>query len=137
MRAASNAKIFHVRTRPRSLAFVPAILLFTLLPAHLVLASKTKADEQAGAILFRDTGCAHCHGVGGIGGKKAPSLVGIRADKNWPPPKITSQILNGGQKMPPFGDSLTDPQIAQLVAYVRAKKRPIPPPLPAQNPPGQ
>ena len=73
MRAASNAKIFHVRTRPRSLAFFPAILLFTLLPAHLVLASKTKADEQAGAILFRDTGCAHCHGVGGIGGKKPPA----------------------------------------------------------------
>jgi len=37
--------------------------------------------------------------------------------------------------MPPFGDSLTDEQIAQLVAYLRAKNRPVPPPAPA--PPGQ
>ncbi|MGA2219746.1 MAG: cytochrome c, partial [Terracidiphilus sp.] len=50
-------------------------------------------------------------------------------DKAWPPANITKQILNGGQKMPPFGDSLTDTEIAQLVAYLRAKKRPIPPPL--------
>jgi mono/diheme cytochrome c family protein len=110
-------------------------VLFALLPAHPLFASNTKADEQAGAILFRDKGCTFCHGVGGIGGKKAPSLVDIRTDKNWPPDKITSQILNGGQKMPPFGDSLTDPQIAQLVAYLRAKNRPVPPPVPAQTVP--
>jgi mono/diheme cytochrome c family protein len=96
------------------------------------LASSTKADEQAGAVLFRDKGCAFCHGVGGIGSKKAPSLVDIRKDKSWPPAKMTTQILNGGQKMPPFSDSLTDPQIAQLVAYLRAKNRPVPPP--AQQP---
>jgi mono/diheme cytochrome c family protein len=126
-----------VRTRPNSLVFFPAILLFALLPAHPVRASNTKADERAGAILFRDKGCTFCHGVGGIGGKKAPSLVGIRTDKDWPAAKITSQILNGGQKMPPFGDSLTDPQIAQLVAYLRAKNRPVPPPVPAPKPPDQ
>jgi len=30
--------------------------------------------------------------------------------------------------MPPFSDSLTDPEIAQVVAYLRAKHRPAPPP---------
>ncbi|MGD0890916.1 MAG: cytochrome c [Terracidiphilus sp.] len=121
-----------MRIRPNSLAQFPAILLFALLSARPVLASSTKADEQAGAVLFRDKGCAFCHGVGGIGSKKAPSLVDIRKDKSWPPAKMTTQILNGGQKMPPFSDSLTDPQIAQLVAYLRAKNRPVPPP--AQQP---
>jgi mono/diheme cytochrome c family protein len=73
--------------------------------------------------------------VGGVGGKKAPALTNLRKDKAWPPAKISTQILNGGQKMPPFSDSLTDGQIAQLVAYLRAKNRPIPPPTPQPPPP--
>ena len=91
-----------------------------------------KAAEQAGAILFRDKGCAHCHGVGGIGTKKGPSLVDLRKNKLWTPPQITNQILNGGEKMPPFSDSVTDEEAAQLVAYLRAKNRPVPPPAPEQ-----
>ncbi|MGO9337957.1 MAG: c-type cytochrome [Terracidiphilus sp.] len=104
-------------------------------PAHALLSSKEKAAEQAGALLFRDKGCAYCHGAGGSGGKKGPDLSGLRTDKLWPPDKITHQILNGGQKMPPFADSLTDAEIAQLVAYLRAKQRPIPPPLATPPPP--
>jgi mono/diheme cytochrome c family protein len=107
-----------------------ALVFFTVVPVPNLFASNTKADEQAGAVLFRDKGCAHCHGVGGIGTKKAPSLVDLRKNKLWTPAKITDQILNGGQKMPPFGDSVTDQEIAQMVAYLRAKHRPVPPPAP-------
>jgi mono/diheme cytochrome c family protein len=104
-------------------------------PGHA--ASKSEADAKSGALLFRDKGCAHCHGAGGVGTKKAPSLVKIREDKTWPPDKITEQILDGGDKMPPFRDSLSDQEIAQVVAYLRAKHRPVPPPLPegAEPPP--
>lgn len=89
--------------------------------------AKAKADEVAGAVLFRDQGCAHCHGVGGAGGKKGPDLTGLPKDKEWTPEKMTKQILNGGQKMPPFSDALTDAQISQLVSYLKAKHRPEPP----------
>jgi mono/diheme cytochrome c family protein len=92
--------------------------------------SGTKTAEEAGAILFRDKGCTHCHGVDGIGTKKAPSLVDLRKNKQWTPAQIANQILNGGQKMPPFNDSVTDQEAAQLVAYLRAKHRPVPPPAP-------
>ncbi|MGB7546638.1 MAG: cytochrome c [Terracidiphilus sp.] len=126
-----NAKIRFV-TAPfrRSLSLLAALLLASMVPvpARALWGAKNHADEKAGAVLFRDKGCAHCHGVGGIGGKKAPSLVGIRKDKLWTPAKMTGQILNGGKKMPPFADSLTDQEIAQLVAYLRAKHRPVPPP---------
>jgi mono/diheme cytochrome c family protein len=91
--------------------------------------SDSDADAHAGAVLFRDKGCAHCHGDGGVGTLKAPSLADIRKDKDWPPEKMTDHILNGGQKMPPFRDSLNDDEIAQLVAYLRAKSKPVPPPL--------
>jgi mono/diheme cytochrome c family protein len=129
-----NARILSVTARTQQLfRSVAALLLGCMvsLPAHALFGAKQKAAEKAGAILFRDKGCVHCHGDGGIGGKKAPSLTGLRKDKAWPPDKITHQILNGGQKMPPFSDSLTDPEVAQIVAYLRAKHKPVPPPAPA------
>jgi mono/diheme cytochrome c family protein len=110
------------------LALLPTLLLFAALPASALHSAKARADEEAGALLFQEKGCAHCHGPGGSGGKKGPDLANLRKDKLWTPAKITNQILNGGQKMPAFSDSLTDPEIAQLVAYLRAKHRPAPPP---------
>lgn len=107
-------------------SFIIAVLSIALFQP---LSGQTnQADEVAGAVLFRDKGCAHCHGEGGTGTTKGPSLDAIRADKQWTPEKITQQILNGGKKMPPFADSLSDPEIAQIVAYLRAKNRPVPPP---------
>jgi mono/diheme cytochrome c family protein len=108
-----------------------SLLLSSSLP---VAAANSKAAEQAGAILFRDKGCAYCHGATGAGGKKGPDLSGIRTDKLWPPDKIATQIRDGGQKMPPFADSVTDAEIADLVAYLRAKHRPVPAPSEESSP---
>jgi nicotinate dehydrogenase subunit B len=111
-------------------AFSLAVIAILSTAAHALSGSSTKTAEEAGAVLFRDKGCPFCHGTGGEGTKKAPSLIDLRKDKDWPPDKITNQILNGGQKMPPFRDSLTDDEIAQLVSYLRARHRPEPPPPP-------
>jgi mono/diheme cytochrome c family protein len=111
--------------RPILLAIV--LTVFALVPIA-TRAADTKGNEMAGAVLFRDKGCVHCHGVGGIGTQKGPSLVGLRKSKLWTAAKMTDQILNGGQKMPPFADSVTDPEVAQIVAYLRAKQRPVPSP---------
>jgi mono/diheme cytochrome c family protein len=121
----------YVISRLNCLALVSAILLLTAIPAHAAHGGKAKADELTGSLLFQSKGCTHCHGADGSGGKKGPDLTKLRKNKLWPPAKITNQILNGGKKMPPFGDSLTDPEIAQVVAYLRAKHRPIPPPASA------
>jgi mono/diheme cytochrome c family protein len=112
-------------------ALIVALCFFAAASAR---AANTAADEKAGAALFRDKGCAYCHGAGGVGGKKAPALTDVRKNKLLTPARITDQITNGGQKMPPFGDSLTDQEIAQLVAYLRAKHRPDPPPVAAPAP---
>ena len=131
-----NAKIFIVMSNSRPIfPFVAALWVVCMapLPAHALFGSKKKAVEKAGAILFRDKGCAHCHGVAGIGGAKAPALTHIRKDKVWTPAKMSDQILNGGKKMPPFADSLTDEEVAQIVAYLRAQHKPAPPP--GQEPP--
>jgi mono/diheme cytochrome c family protein len=104
------------------------IPIFLVLAATAAFAADNKDAAKAGAILFRDKGCTYCHGIDLQGTKKAPALANIRADKAWPPEKITDQILNGGKKMPPFRDSLSDDEIQQLVEYLRAKDRPIPSP---------
>jgi mono/diheme cytochrome c family protein len=110
-----------------------SLLLLAGLPIQPALAADSKSDELAGSVLYRDKGCTHCHGAHGEGTLKAPALVNIRKNKMWTPDKMTQQILNGGQKMPPFADSLTDPEVAQIVAFLRAKKWPQPPAPPAST----
>jgi mono/diheme cytochrome c family protein len=118
-------------------ALIIAVLLFAADGPRALAASKTEADAKAGAALFVDKGCTFCHGVGGAGTSKAPSLVDLRKDKAWPADKIKNQILNGGQKMPPFADSLTDQEVSQLIAYLLAKHRPAPPAAASANPASQ
>jgi len=96
------------------------------IPAAQALGSK--AAEQAGATLFRNKGCAYCHGAAAQGTQKGPSLADIR--KTMKPAKIAAQIKDGGSKMPAFGDSLSNDEVAQLVAFLRAKHRPAPAPIP-------
>lgn len=105
---------------------VPLVLGPTMLPAS---AASSKQDELSGAILFRDKGCAFCHGDHLQGTDRAPSLDKIR--KKLKADQITAQITKGSVKMPAFGEILAHDQIDQLVAYLRAKKRPVPPPAPA------
>lgn len=95
--------------------------------------SKKGEAEKMGAALFRDKGCTYCHGASGEGTKKAPSLLDLPKDKSWTPEKITNQILNGGQKMPPFRESVTDDEVSDLIAYLRAKNKPLPPPVETQD----
>lgn len=113
-----------------SLVFAALISIFALAAATLAptqAAEKPSAAAQAGAVLFREKGCSFCHGEAGAGTDKAPSLSSLNSSKEWTPARITNQILKGGQKMPPFSDALTDDEIAQLVAYLKAKNRPAPP----------
>ena len=89
---------------------------------------------MAGAVLYRDKGCGFCHGANLEGTKKAPALAEIRKQKAMTNEKITTQILDGGTKMPPFRESLSDEEIQQLIAFLRSKNRPVPPPAVAPQP---
>ena len=106
------------------------LAIFLTGSATLAYGSDIKSAEMAGAVLFRDKGCGFCHGASLEGTKKAPALAEIRKQKTWTSEKLSTQILDGGQKMPPFRESLSDDEIKQLIAYLRAKNRPVPPPAP-------
>jgi mono/diheme cytochrome c family protein len=90
--------------------------------------------KQRGAELFATHGCAHCHGPAGVGGGRGPDLQLVRKRMNKE--QITHQIHDGGLSMPAFANSLTDPQIQDLVAYIRAKRKLVPiPAAPHTAPP--
>ena len=120
------------RIKPFHSLLLLGLIAFMANPS-ILLAAKKGDEEKAGAALFRDKGCAYCHGVGGAGTKKAPSLTGLPKDKTWTSEKITNQILNGGQKMPPFRESVTDEDVTNLISYLRAKNKPVPSPDTTQN----
>jgi mono/diheme cytochrome c family protein len=111
---------------------VPALFL-ALIATGSAQVADTQANEQAGAVLFHDN-CARCHGANLEGSKKVPSLADINKKEHWTDERITQRILNGaGTKMPSFRDSLSEQQIQQLVAYLRAENRPAPPSAPVQQ----
>jgi mono/diheme cytochrome c family protein len=120
-----------VRFQKISFAFICLLLYGS---AALVYGSDTKSAEMAGAVLYRDKGCGFCHGASLEGTKKAPALAEIRKQKAWTSEKISGQILEGGTKMPPFRESLSDDEIQQLIAFLRSKNRPVPPPAIAPQP---
>ena len=72
--------------------------------------ASSKQDRQAGAALFHEKGCEHCHGVDGVGTDRAPSLttVGKRRKKA----QIVQQIEQGGKGMPAYGDVLKPDEIS-------------------------
>ena len=117
----------HVRRiAGRVLLAASGLMIVAGLPG-LHASAASNADRAAGAVLFKQTGCEHCHGPDGIGTNRAPSLttVGKRLNKD----QIEHQILGGGKRMPPFGDVLTFDETRKLVDYLAHKKK-APKPMP-------
>lgn len=110
--------VFAMRSASLTFLFCCALVLSSRAASAAQAPSADKA--AAGAMLFRESGCAHCHGANLTGTKKGPSLVGIATDKKWPLEKLRDQILNGGEKMPSFADSLSDDEIDQVISFLRS-----------------
>jgi ubiquinol-cytochrome c reductase cytochrome b subunit len=103
------------------------LVLFAILNAQLASA---EPKAVAGAQLFRDKGCAHCHGDKAQGTHKGPSLANV--GKRMTESQMMDQIMNGGQEMPSFSDSVSKDEAALLVAFLRARHRPAIPPAPPE-----
>ena len=104
-----------------SCAVVGCVFLGLSITQPLFTVSAGSKPKQRGAELFAQHGCAHCHGPAGVGGGKGPDLQLVRKRMNKE--QITHQIHDGGMSMPAFANSLTDPQIQDLVAYLRARRK--------------
>lgn len=75
----------------------------------------SEGDPSAGKAIFADN-CAVCHGSGGTGGNVGPPLDDPQLAQEEE--AVVNQIVEGGGGMPPFGDELSDQEIADVAAFV-------------------
>jgi mono/diheme cytochrome c family protein len=91
----------------------------------LLLLSVPAMRAQGGAEANYKAKCAGCHGPDGAGSTPAGKAMKAR-DFHAPEvqketdTELTEIISNGKNKMPKYSDKLKDPEIKDLVAYVRA-----------------
>ena len=93
-------------------------LSLTLAPSFFAHAASSAEQRAHGAQVFADNGCAHCHTIRHKGGDKGPDLSGV--GRRLKEDQIRTQILKGGQTMPPFADVLQKSETEDLVAYLRS-----------------
>ncbi|HWZ52625.1 MAG TPA: cytochrome c [Granulicella sp.] len=108
------------------LVFVPgaALLLgflFICASSDRPVQASSMQGREAGAVLFHEKGCEHCHGVDGVGTDRAPALttVGKRRKKA----QIEHQIEQGGNGMPAYSAVLQPDEIKWLVEFLHAKRK--------------
>jgi mono/diheme cytochrome c family protein len=79
-------------------------------------AGSLEGDAAAGEEVFNANGCGSCHtlAAAGTNGTVGPNLDDSKPDKEL----VIERVTNGSGPMPPFGEQLTDQQIADVAAYV-------------------
>jgi glucose/arabinose dehydrogenase len=80
------------------------------------------ADTSAGAVRFAST-CGGCHGMDGSGGQ-GPSLLAAALQHGADDESLARSIGQGypASGMPAFGGSLSEPEIREVVAFLRARR---------------
>ena len=80
--------------------------------------ASSRSQRARGASVFAASGCSHCHSIGNAGGHKGPDLsdVGRRLTND----QMRKQIVAGSKRMPPFGETLQEAEIADLISYLRS-----------------
>ena len=95
------------------------LVIAALLLAFSSFAIASSRSQRAhGAAVFSESGCQHCHSIGGVGGHKGPDLsaVGRRKSKA----ALRQQIVYGSKVMPAFGDDLEPDELKDLIAYLKS-----------------
>jgi mono/diheme cytochrome c family protein len=99
------------------------VAVVVLLKPFSCIAS-TRSQREHGSSVFLSSGCAHCHSIRNEGGHKGPDLSGV--GRRMKSQQMRQQIVGGSKRMPPFGDELQEPELKDLIAYLRScrdKKR--------------
>ena len=85
-------------------------------PVETTTTETSAGDPAAGKNVFASAGCGSCHTLAdaGTSGSVGPNLD----DSNPPAELVVDRVTNGQGVMPPFADTLSEQQIADVAAYV-------------------
>jgi mono/diheme cytochrome c family protein len=107
-----------------------ALALAAFLPARAIPAVAQAADARfsnptrfmpsTGEGVYADL-CQGCHMPGGVGAIGAGAYPALARNPNLADPGYPlTMVVNGRAGMPPFGELLSDQQVAAVVNYVRS-----------------
>jgi ubiquinol-cytochrome c reductase cytochrome b subunit len=85
-------------------------------PVPVYFIQRATPLERQGAVVFQEKQCRNCHQLGGLGGRRGPSLddVAVRLTED----QLVRQVTQGGGNMPAYGNTLSPPQVAALVGFL-------------------
>jgi mono/diheme cytochrome c family protein len=92
------------------------VLVLSAVAASAQDAMPDKAKLEAGETVYNNY-CAVCHGDRLVSTGQFPNLRRLTANDRA---KFGTTVLNGKNQMPPWKDVLSDAEIDQLWAYIRA-----------------
>lgn len=86
-----------------------------------VIARADAAGLSRGSTIFQENACINCHRIGDSGGTKGPDLttVGDRLTQD----QLVWRILNGGEGMPAYGETLSTNDVDQVVQFLLQQKQ--------------
>ena len=82
------------------------------------------AEFKAGQNYYHQV-CANCHGVDALGKRtKAPGLIDPEyLFENFSDEELYQQIVEGSDKMPSQRNKVSDPEIAEIIKYLRYSQK--------------
>ena len=106
-------------------SLLPAAALLVLLTSCAPKPTvKVPAEYEAGQKYFHKA-CASCHGVDALGKQtKAPGLIDSEyLPANFSDEEIRKQIIEGSEKMRSQRNKVSDPEIEEIIKYLRYSQR--------------
>ena len=82
------------------------------------------AEFKAGQNYYHRV-CANCHGADALGKQtRAPGLIDAEyLSENFSDEEIYTQIIEGSDKMPSQRSKVSDPEVAEIVKYLRYSQK--------------
>ena len=104
--------------------FLVAVILIALTSCSPKPTIKVPAEFESGQNNFHRV-CANCHGADALGKQtRAPGLIDPEYfSENFSDEEMYKQIIEGSDKMRPQRNKLSDPEVAEIIKYLRYSQK--------------
>lgn len=112
------ALFFWLTFASRQPALIPVV---DIAPLPLEVVGESEGPVAAGAYVFYEKACLHCHAIAGYGGQLGPDLT--YAADHLPFTQIEMRILMGSPNMPAYVEKLTAEEYQNLLAFLASRQQ--------------
>ena len=111
-------------TQFQTYIFLVAVMLIALTSCTPKPIISVPAEFESGQNHFHRV-CANCHGADALGKQtRAPGLIDPEYfSENFSDEEMYKQIIEGSDKMPPQRNKLSDPEVAEIIKYLRYSQK--------------